>query len=694
MLIFLQENKGGEEFMNESKENFYLTNAPIKKLLIKFSIPCVLAMLVSALYNIVDQIFIGNSGAGTAGIMATTLIFPFTVVALAIAQLIGDGCASLFSISLGAKDKKTSNKSVGNAIITILILSIILVIVGFVFMKPILSLLGANGYDERCILFTQQYYKIILCGTPFYMFSSAMASIIRASGAPGYSMISTIVGAIINLIFDPILIFGFDLGVKGAAIATIAGQIVSACLCAFYFRKPKLMKLTKECFKIDWNVLGKLLKLGISSFITQVSIAIITVVANNVVGTIGGENATDAGGALGIVFKIFAIVLAFSLGVAVGGQPIIGFNYGAKKYKRVLEAYKLIVIVNIIIGLISTAFFEFAPDKIVSLFGGQANNLEFYQEYACLAFRIYLGGILLCCIQKASCIFLQSIDKPYKAMTLSLMRDVILLVPGVCLFGLLGNLHTMLWAGPISDIGSFIVTILFVTIECRKISKLAKENDIEEVQNQNSIKNNNFIVSIGREFGSGGKYIGQELAKRLNIKCYDNELLAKVSKNYNMELAMLEKVDEKQKSSFWYSFATNYVFEKNKEVSPISAEDNLFLKQAKVIEDIYDSKENAIIIGRCSDYILKEKQNVIKIFVYSSNMEFKINRKVEFEKLNAKEAEKKMKKIDKERAEYYKHFTNQTWGDRNNYDICVDTSKLGIEKTIDVIEDYIHKRMK
>ncbi len=562
-------------------------------------------------------------------------------------------------------------------------------------MKPILSLLGVNGYDERCKLFTEQYYTIILCGTPFYMFASAMASIIRASGAPGYSMISTIVGAVINLIFDPILIFVFDLGVQGAAIATISGQIVSACLCAIYFRKPKLMKLTKESFLIDTKVLGKLLKLGISSFITQVSIAIITIVANNVVGTIGEENATDAGGALGIVFKIFAIVLAFSLGVAVGGQPIIGFNYGAKKYKRVLETYKLIVISNIIIGIISMLLFEFAPSYIVSLFGGHANNLEFYQEYACLAFRIYLGGILLCCIQKASCIYLQSIDKPYKAMTLSLMRDVILLVPGVCIFGLCGNLYTMLWAGPVADIGAFIVTVIFATVECRKISKLAKEN-IEE-DNINEVKTevkDNFVISIGREFGSGGKYIGQELAKRLNIKCYDNELLAKVSEDYNIDMEMLEKVDEKQKSSFWYSFATNYVFSKDSEVSPISADDNLFLKQARVIEELYNNGENSIIIGRCSDYILKDKENVIKIFIYSSDMDFKVNRKAKFENINAKTAEKKIKQVDKQRAEYYKHFTTQNWGDRDNYDICIDTSKLGVMQTIDILENYINKRIK
>ena len=457
------------------------------------------------------------------------------------------------------------------------------------------------------------------------------------------------------------------------------------------------MNLSKESFKIDFKVLRRLLKLGISSFITQVSIAIITIVANNVVGTIGEENATDAGGALGIVFKIFAIVLAFSLGVAVGGQPIIGFNYGAKQYKRVLEIYKLIIIANIVVGAISMLLFEFAPNMIVNLFGGHANNLEFYQEYACLSFRIYLGGILLCCIQKASCIFLQSIDKPYKAMILSLMRDVIILVPGVCILGLCGDLYTMLWAGPVSDIGAFIVTVIFVTIECRKISKLAKETVTVENQNVEEQANNikdKFVISISREFGSGGKYIGQELAKRLNIKCYDNELLDKVSENYNIDMETLEKVDEKQKSSFWYSFATNYVFSDNNEVSPIGADDNLFLKQAKVIEDLYNNEESSIIIGRCSDYILKDKANVVKLFIYSSDMDFKINRKMKYEKLNKVIAEKKIKQIDKQRSEYYKRFTSQVWGDKMNYDLCIDTSRLGVDETIDVLEGYIRKRIK
>lgn len=679
--------------MSEQNEKIYLTTTPVKKLLIKFAIPCIMGMLVSALYNIVDQIFIGNSVAGTAGIMATTLVFPFTVVALALALLIGDGSAALFSISLGAKDEKTSNKAIGNAILSVIIFSIILVIIGFLFMGPILNVLGANGYDERCQIFTKQYFIIILCGVPFYMFASAMSSVIRASGAPGYSMVSTVAGAIINLILDPIFIFGFDMGIQGAALATIIGQIASAILCVLYFRKPKLIKLSKESFKIEKEILGKLLKLGISSFVTQISIAIISIVANNVVGTIGGVNATDAGGALGIVFKIFAIVIAFSVGVAVGGQPIIGFNYGAKEYKRVLETYKLILIANIVIGIIATLLFEFIPDKIVSLFGGHANDVAFYQNYACLAFRIYLGGMLFCCIQKASCIFLQSIDRPYKAMLLSLTRDVIVLVPGVCILGLYGNLYIMLWAGPIADVIAFIATVILVTFEYKKIKKLIKGDIKEEAKTATKEETTTFVISIGREFGSGGKYIGEELAKRFNIKCYDNELLTKVSDEFNIDISMLEEVDEKQKSSFWYSFATNYTFSKDNEISPISAEDNLFLKQAKVIENLYE-KESCVIIGRCSDYILKDKPNVISVFVYASDNNFKAERKASLENISVKEALVKIKKVDKERAKYYNKFTSETWGNKANYDICIDTSKIGVDKAINVLEEYIKERIK
>ncbi len=679
-----------ENLKKESNENFYLTQTPVKKLLLKFAIPCVLAMLVSALYNIVDQIFLGNSLAGQDGIMATTVVFPFTVVALALAQLVGDGCAALYSISLGAKDDKTTKKCIGNALIVSIIFGILLMAIGFVAEDAILKVLGVSGYSETTKIFTKQYMTIILAGIPFYVFSSAMASIIRADGSPKYSMLSTMIGAVINIILDPILIFACSMGVQGAAIATIVGQFVSAIFCAVYFRKMKLIKLEKLSFKPDFKVIGKTLRLGISSFITQIAIAVITIVANNVVGTIGGANATDAGAALGIVFKVFAIIIAFALGISVGAQPIIGYNYGARKYDRVREAFKLVILSNIVLGIIATILFEAAPSVIVAIFG---KGSEFYKEYAVLSFRIYLGGIMFCCLQKASCILLQSINKPYKALFLSLARDVILLVPGVCILGLCGDLYTMLWAGIIADVGAFIPTIIFVLIEMRKLKKEGNVK-IGIPQTVSSELNKNYVITIGREYGSGGKYIGQELAKRLKINCYDNELIAKVSKDFNIDIELLEKVDEKQKSSFWYGFATSYVFSKNKDkVMPISPEDSLFLKQCNTIENLQET-ESCIIVGRCADFILKEKPNVIKIFVYASDMQFKIDRKVKFDNCTEKEAKEKIIKVDKQRADYYNHFTSNVWGDKQNYDLCLDISKLGVDASIDIIENYVKSYLK
>jgi len=471
-------------------ENSYLLNAPIKKLLPKFAIPCVLSLLVGALYNIVDQIFIGNSSAGTAGIMATTLVFPFVTLALALALLAGDGAAALYSISLGAKDAKTAKKSIGNTIITLIVAGIALGIMALLFTTPILNFLGAHGYSPECQEYAKQYLQIIALGMPFYVFSCGAASLIRASGAPAYSMISTVSGAITNLVFDPIMIFGFGLGVRGAAIATIVGQIISAILCAFYFIRPphakkisgaespltsELVKLRRDSFAFDKAVFTKSAKLGISSFVTQIAIAIITIVANIVVGKIGAEHATDAGGALGIVFKVFAIIISFCIGIAVGGQPIIGFNYGAKRNDRVLETFRYVTLANIVVGLIGMALFEFLPNPIVKLFGGNATDPVFYQAFAVRSFRIYLGGILFCCIQKASCIFLQSINRPYHSMLLSLARDVIMLVPTVCIFGHLWGLNGMLWAGPVSDCCAFVVTVIIVSRERKKLKKTSTQ---------------------------------------------------------------------------------------------------------------------------------------------------------------------------------------------------------------------------
>lgn len=439
--------------------NSPLATEPIGKLLLKFSIPCVLSMLVSALYNIVDQIFIGQS-IGYLGNAATNVVYPFTVAALALALLIGDGSAALLSLSLGSQNKESIKKCIGNGIVLTTIAGILLTIVGMAFTDPILRMFGVT---EASYVYARDYMRIILTGIPFYIFTSGMNAAIRADGAPAYSMFATVLGAIINLILDPIAIFILHLGVQGAAVATVIGQAASCIMTIMYFRKPKTFHFQKESFILSPSIVKKICQLGVSSFITQIAIVVIISVANNMIVLTGAASPYGADiplSAVGIVMKVFGIVMAFSIGISVGGQPIIGFNYGAGNHSRVFATYRLVLIANVVVGIAATLLFEFCPQVIIRLFG---NENALYNEYAEMCFKIFLSGILLCCIQKASSIFLQAMDKPVLATILSLSRDIVFLVPGVILLSNSFGVTGMLWAAPIADVLSFLLTVVLVT---------------------------------------------------------------------------------------------------------------------------------------------------------------------------------------------------------------------------------------
>ncbi len=456
-----------ENSLKNHDESELLKSAPIGKLLLKFSVPCVLSMLVSALYNIVDQIFIGQ-GVGYLANAATNVVYPFTVFALAISLLIGDGCAAFFSLSLGRGDKENAVKSAGNGIILTLICAVLLTVVGFVFEEGLLRLFGVT---EECYKYAKDYMDVILAGIPFYMFTSAMNSLIRADGSPAYSMIATAIGAVLNMILDPIAIFKLGLGVTGAAAATIIGQIVTAVISALYFKKTKLFKLDKTSFKLSVKTVKKVALLGVSSFIIQIAIVTVMTVANNMIviyGRLSVYGAEIPLAVIGIVMKVFAIVIAFIVGIAVGGQPIIGYNYGAKNYKRVILTLKTVIIANLIIGLIATLIFEFIPQAVVDIFG---NEGELYNEYACKCFRIFLAGIMLLGVQKTGSIFLQSIGKSVKSIILSLSRDIIFFVPGLLIFTPVWGVTGMLYIAPICDVLSFILTVVFLYSEYRNMKR-------------------------------------------------------------------------------------------------------------------------------------------------------------------------------------------------------------------------------
>ena len=464
-------------------EELDLENEKVSKLIKKFAIPCVISMIVAALYNIVDQIFIGWSDAGAFGNAATNIVYPFTVISLAFALLVGDGAAALFNLSLGAKEKEKMNKSIGNGLILLILLSIILTVIGLVFSEQILSIFGGNPNEVECYNYAKEYLKIICYGLPFYIIGQGLNASIRSDGSPKYAMFATVIGAISNIILDPIFIFVFKMSVKGAAIATIIGQILTFITSILYLRKAKIFKVDSNSIKLNKQICIKIISLGMASLITQFAIVIIIAVANNLVNKYGYNTIASTGNAYGVVtplavigicMKVFGIVISIVIGVSLGGMPIIGYNMGARNIKRVKETIKYILITNFIIGFISFILFEMFPTFIINIFGS-GNSIE-YMEYAKYCLNIFLGGIVFTCLVKSISILLQSMGSSLKSTLLALARDVIFFVPAIIIIARLSHsVVTMLWSAIIADILAFITGVILLKKEIKKSENLDNE---------------------------------------------------------------------------------------------------------------------------------------------------------------------------------------------------------------------------
>ena len=455
--------------------NQYLAEEKIGKLMLKFSVPCIMALLVSSLYNIVDQIFIGR-GVGYLGNGATNVVFPITIIALAIAFMIGDGCAAYLSICQGKKDAENAHKSVGNAIIVLVVSSVLLILFFMVAKEKCLLVFGAT---ENNIAYAREYFDYIVIGIPFFIFGNAMNSVIRADGNPQFAMLSTLIGCIINVVLDPIAIFVLGWGMRGAALATVAGQLVTAICAVVYLTRMKTVKLRRSSFKISGSLLKRILPLGISSFLTQLSIVIIMGVMNNVLVKYGAESKYGADIPLtvvGIVMKVFQIVIAIVVGIAAGAQPIVGYNYGAGKMERVKKIYSTMMKAEIIVGIVATIAFEVFPLQIIQIFGSES---ALYNEFAVLAFRIFLCTISLCCVQKATSIFLQSLGKPVMSLGLSLLRDFLLSVPIILIFPKYFGVIGTLYSAPIADFISLIVVVIMMIFVYRELNHFPKSRSLE-----------------------------------------------------------------------------------------------------------------------------------------------------------------------------------------------------------------------
>ncbi|MFR2533832.1 MAG: MATE family efflux transporter [Clostridia bacterium] len=452
-----------------------LATEKIGKLIKKFSIPCIISLLVSALYNIVDQIFIGQ-GVGYLGNTATNIVFPLTVIALAFSLLIGDGAAAHLSLSLGKNDRESAKKGIGNGITLVVLISIIFLIIGLVMAEPLLKLFGVT---QASYGYAKSYMFYIVLGLPFFMLTNTLNSMIRADGAPTYAMRTMLIGAIINVILDPIAIFVLKWGVEGAAIATVVGQVVSGMLSILYIKKFKTIEVTKDSLKLKVKTVKNILGLGISSFITQISITIVLIVMNQLLAKYGAISKYGSDiplSALGIVMKVNQIVNSVIIGIAVGAQPILGFNYGAKQYKRVVQTFMKAIQIGAIITIIGTIIFQLCPQIVINLFG-QENGL--YNEFAQKSFKIFLMFILLNSFQMISGIFMQAIGKPMKSAIISLSRQILFLIPAMLILSHIGGIEGILFAGPTADGLAFVLAMILVTLEIKQIKKLEKQ-EVEE----------------------------------------------------------------------------------------------------------------------------------------------------------------------------------------------------------------------
>ena len=651
--------------MEQTKTNDILERESLGKLMRKYAIPCVISLLVAALYNIVDQIFIANADyLGSYGNAANTVVFPLTVVALSIAMMIGDGCCTFVSISLGAKEHENAHRGVGSSVIAVALSGIVLMAVYLIFQEPILTAFGARVNEETFRL-SKEYFFWITLGIPFYMFGQAMNPIIRSDGSPNFAMATLLSGAVINIIFDPICIYVLKWGMMGAAVATIFGQIVSAVMSAVYLMRMKSLEMKRDSFKFRTSLMKKILPLGITSFLSQISIVLSMAAVLNMVTKYGAldpvfgqeEYAHIPTAVIGIVMKFFQIVISISVGLAAGCIPIAGYNVGAKRNDRVKGLMKLLLATECIVGLLFSALFLLFPHQFINIFGAK-NESVYYTEFAIKTIRIFLCLLPLSCLNKGTFIFLQSLGKVKESTILSLMRKILFGVGLPILLPIFMGLDGILFFMPIADILTAVAAIVVIINTNKALNRMTDVPETEDIYMKTAAGAaacTDYIITIGRSYGAGGRSIGKKAAEQLHIPYYDSELLEKAAKSSGLSRKFLQSVDEKPIDSSMLYRSVGFGTNEYKSIADLAQK-----AQREIIEKIADEGP-CVIVGRCADQVLGENYRLFRVFI-SSGEDNRTKRIIERDHLSAAEAGRKLHRVDKERAAYYNQRSRTPWG--------------------------------
>ena len=460
----------------DKKTNAFLETEPVGRLMAKYAVPCVISLLVAALYNIVDQIFIANADyLGSYGNAANTVVFPLTVVALSIAVMIGDGCCAFVSISLGSGNREAAHKSIGSAVLLSVCSGLILAALYLAFQEPILTLFGGRVNGETFAQ-AKEYFFWITLGVPFYMFGQALNPIIRSDGSPRFAMASTLAGAVVNMVLDPIFIFVFRWGMMGAAVATVLGQILTAALAVWYLRRTKAVKLERASFRFHGALAKQYLPLGLCSFLSQISLVMSMAAIQNMTLKYGAldpvfgqaQYAQIPMAVLGIVMKFFQIVISIAVGLAAGCIPVVGYNIGAGRRDRAKALFLRLLAAEAVVGTAALLIVELFPRQLIGVFGA-ANESVYYTGYGVKCFRVYLCLTALATVNKGTFIYLQSLGKAFASTAISLAREVVFGVGFALLLPLRFGLDGVLYSMPASDALTFLICVAVIAYTCRTL---------------------------------------------------------------------------------------------------------------------------------------------------------------------------------------------------------------------------------
>ena len=672
----------------------------IGKLLRIFAVPGIISMIVNSIYNIVDQIFIGQ-GVGYLGNGATNVIFPMTMLALAFSSMIGNGAGSYMSLMLGRKQEKEAARGVAAGVVGLVGIGVVLMALYLIFMQPLCRLFGAT---DAILPYALAYGRIICLGLPLFCVAAGFSSLIRSDGSPRWNMVGLLAGCIINIILDPVFIFVFHMGVKGAALATIIGQLANAVLAVLYLPRMKTVTLNRAVFSEWRSAFPSVVSLGTSSFISQFVLVIAIAVQNNVLvryGALSEYGAEIPMTALGVTMKIFSILSAVLIGLASGAQPILGYNYGACKYDRVKTTFRYTMTLSIAAMCVAWVLFQLVPGPIVSIFG---TDSALYTRFSIRCLKIFLLAIPLGAVQMMSSVFFQSVGKPMPASVISLSKQVFFMIPMTLILPRFLGVDGVLWAGCFSDVLAFGLCLLLYKRYWNTLfaAPAAEPAAVPERPAAAAGSNAGFlgdgqiaaegapnvIVTIGRTYGSKGASIGRTVAEDLQIPYYDGEILEQAAENSGLSKRYLEHVNENLRS-----YPLIYNITPLRGVSPDGLADLRRAADEAQNEIILQAAQGpCVIIGRRADQVLRGRPNVVRVFI-TAQLEDRVRTVSEEQHMRKANAQKKVEEIDRHRANYYGELDGKVWGQADNYDLCLNISAMSEAGAVYMIKKAVEGKL-